>query len=128
MERTELDRFERCNDGKYFPQMNPLKVLGAIDDEGQLKEPVYAIGTVTQRGSNVMHGKNHADYFDFQGLYNVVRYLQDFKEAFPALYHVGVGQFFHVSQQRWVANRCSVRQGFSMNPGDIEQTLACMNT
>ena len=39
--------------------MKPLRVLGAIDDEGQLKEPVYAIGTVTQRGVSVMHVKNH---------------------------------------------------------------------
>ena len=67
-------------------------MIGAIDDEGQLKEPVYAIGKVTHRGANVMHGKNHADYVDFRIFYNIVRYLQEFKEAFPALYHVGVGQ------------------------------------
>ena len=73
--------------------MKPLKVLGAIYDEGQLKEPVYKIGPVTQRGSNVMHGNNHADYVDFQVFYNILRYLQDFKEDFIALYHFGVGQF-----------------------------------
>ena len=44
--------------------MKSLKVLGAIDDEGRLKEPVYDIGPVTQRVANVMHGKNHANYVD----------------------------------------------------------------
>ena len=63
-------------------------MLGAIYDEGQLKEPVHAIGPVTYRGANVMNGKNHADYVEFRGFYNILRYLQDFKEDFPALYHV----------------------------------------
>ena len=64
MSGKEFDRFERCNDGNYLPQMKSLKVLGAIDDEGRLKEPVYDIGPVTQRVANVMHGKNHANYVD----------------------------------------------------------------
>ena len=64
MARIYFDRFEQCNDDKYFPQMKPLKVLDAIDDEGQMKEPVYVIGTVTKRGDKVMHRKNHADYVD----------------------------------------------------------------
>ena len=42
--------------------MKPLKVLGAIYDEGHLKEPVYTIGTVTHRGANLIHIKNHADF------------------------------------------------------------------
>ena len=58
-----------------------------------MKEPVYAIGPVTQRVANAMHGNNHSGYVDFRGFYNIVRYLQDFKEDFLALYHVGVGQF-----------------------------------
>ena len=44
--------------------MMPLKVLGVIDDDVKLKEPVYAIVTVTQRGANVMHEKNHTNYVD----------------------------------------------------------------
>ena len=63
MTRKLFDTFDRWNDGKYFPQMKPFKVLDAIDGECQMKEPVHAIGPVTQRGSNAMHGKNHADYF-----------------------------------------------------------------
>ena len=43
----EFDIFEQWNDGTYFPQMNPLKVLGAIHDESHQKEYVYAIETVT---------------------------------------------------------------------------------
>ena len=70
----------------------PLKVLGVIDDDVKLKEPVYAIVTVTQRGANVMHEKNHTNYVDWWGLYNIVRYLQDFREDLPVLYHVVVSQ------------------------------------
>ena len=72
--------------------MNPLKVLGAVYGEDQMKETIYAIGTVTERGANVMHGKNHADYVGWRGLYNILKYLQDFKGDFPALCHVGSGQ------------------------------------
>ena len=43
----KFDRFDRWNDDKYLPQMNPLKVLIEIDNEGQLKEPLYDIVTVT---------------------------------------------------------------------------------
>ena len=46
--------------------MKPLKVLVSIYDEDQLKEPVYAIGTVIHSGDNVMHGNNHANYVDCQ--------------------------------------------------------------
>ena len=73
--------------------MKPLKVLDAIDEEGQVKEHVYEIGPLTHMGANLMHGNNYADCVDCQGLFNILRYLQDFKEYFPALYHVGVGQF-----------------------------------
>ena len=69
-------------------------MLGAIDGWGHQKEPVYAIVQVTYRVNNVIHGKNHADYVDFQVFYNIMRYLQDLKEYSPALYHVGVGQFY----------------------------------
>ena len=85
MTHRGFDIFEQCNDGKYLSQMKPLKVLGAIDYEGNLKEPVYKIGPLTQRGANMMHGNNHANYVECQVLYNIVRYLQDLKEDLPAL-------------------------------------------
>ena len=46
--------------------MNPIKGLGEIDDEVQLNCSVYEIGTVTQRGVNVMHGNNYANSVCFQ--------------------------------------------------------------
>ena len=73
--------------------MNPLKVIGAIYEEGNSKEDMCAIVPVTQMGDNVIHGNNHSDYVDCLEFYNIIRYLQDFKEKFPSLYHVGVGQF-----------------------------------
>ena len=80
--------------------MKPLKVLGEIDDEGQPKESMYAIGTVTQRGSNVMHGKNHSNTVDFQLFHKNVRYLPKSNEAFPDLYHFGLGRFYpHITTE-----------------------------
>ena len=72
--------------------MKPLKLLGAIDDEGKPKKPVYVIGPVTQRGDNVIYVNNHAGYVGCRVVYKILRYLQDFKEGFPALYHIWVGQ------------------------------------
>ena len=40
MAHKEFDSFEKWNDGTYFPQKKPLKVLGAIDDESHPKESV----------------------------------------------------------------------------------------
>ena len=74
--------------------MKPLKVLDAIDEEGQVKEHVYEIGPLTHMGANLMHGNNYANCVDCQGLFNILRYLQDFKEDFPALDHVGFGQLY----------------------------------
>ena len=42
----------------------------------------------------MMHGNKHAYYVDFRLLYNTVRYLQDFKEDFPVLFHVVFSQFY----------------------------------
>ena len=38
--------FEQWKDGKYLPQIKPIKVIGAIDDEIHLKEPLCVIGPV----------------------------------------------------------------------------------
>ena len=35
--RKEFNRFDKWNDGKYFLQMKPLKVIAAIDGEVQPK-------------------------------------------------------------------------------------------
>ena len=42
--------------------------------------------------------KNHADYMGEKGRYDIVSYLNDFSDRFPALSHVGIGQLCpHVS-------------------------------
>ena len=56
MTHKEFGSSDKWNDVTYFPQKKPLKVLGAIDDEIHSKDSVYVIGTVIQRGANVIHG------------------------------------------------------------------------
>ena len=73
--------------------MKPLTILGWIDENGDPKEPVYEIGPVVMKGKNLDRaGRNHADYIDKNGDYDIVRYLTEFAERYPALSHVGIGQ------------------------------------
>ena len=91
---AEFQRYLAFNDIQYLPEMKPNKVLGAIDDHGQPKEPVYCIGPVTERGSLLPSGRNHADYIDKTGYYDLGQYLVDHKEEkyFPAIASVGNGE------------------------------------
>ena len=82
--------------------MSPLKVLGDLDINNQLQEPVYAMGPVKVKGENLPgKGKhNHADYVDRKGYYDIVKYLTHHNDIFPALYLVGVGQLCpHISTE-----------------------------
>jgi len=55
--KKEWDKFCKYNDVKYLPICKPWRVLGAIDDAGQPKEPVYAFGHVIERGLDLKKGK-----------------------------------------------------------------------
>ena len=80
--------------------MNPLKVIGAIDDEGKLKETIYVIGSVTQRGANVMHVKNHDDYVDYRGFYNILDTCKTSRKLFLPYTMLELVNFFHTLKQR----------------------------
>jgi len=94
MAAKELQLYISYNDVKFLPVMEPLKVLGAIDENGQPREPIYAFGPVMERGLNLPgKGKrNHADYVDGKGYYNLTQYLDDMKEKFPSSSNMGMGQ------------------------------------
>ena len=78
----------------YQPKMEPKKVLSAIDENGQPKEPVYELGPVLAdgRGKDLPSKRNHADYISGNGHYDIVRYLVDHEKHFPAIYLVGIGE------------------------------------
>ena len=38
-------------------------------------------------------GKNHADYVDKDGRYDIVKYLLDMQKTFPSISNVGIGQY-----------------------------------
>ena len=67
-------------------------VLGAIDEYGQPRTPIISLGPVLKRGIDLPSGKNHADYIDKKGVYNIVQFQLDHEKLFPAVYNVGVGQ------------------------------------
>jgi len=78
----------------YLPKMEPKKVLGAIDNNGHPKAPVYGLVPVVSggRGKDLPSKRNHADYVESNGNYDIVKYLVDHKKEFPALHSVGVGE------------------------------------
>jgi len=99
--KDEFALFQQYNDIAYLPEMKPVKVLGSIDDAGDPKEPVYEIGPVKRKGKNLDNKKrNHADYINEKGGYDIVRYLNDFSDRFPAISHIGIGQLCpHISTE-----------------------------
>ena len=72
--------------------LQPTQVIGAYDDNGQPKKPVYALGKVIERGKDIYKGKNHAYYIDDNGDYDVVALFTDFRRSYPTLFAVAVGQ------------------------------------
>ena len=62
--RQEYDKFLSWNHSQYLPKMKSTRVLGAIDEEGQPRDPIYAIGAVVEKGVNLPSGRNHAEYVD----------------------------------------------------------------
>ena len=65
----------------------------SFDDNGNpLASPVLVIGEVISKGYNLPSGKNHADYIDKKGKYDVAKYLQDHKASnFKGLSEVFIG-------------------------------------
>ena len=73
----EFDYFQAICEATHFPQMSTLKVLGAIDKDGQPQDPVYAFGKMLSKGSNLSKGRNHATYINKVGYYDIVRTMND---------------------------------------------------
>ena len=90
--KEEFELFCAYKSPQCLPDVEPKKVLGAIGDDGQYKEPILSLGPVLKRGKNLPSGKNHADYVDGKGYYNIVQFLEDHEKYFPGLFQVGVGQ------------------------------------
>ena len=90
----EFKKYLRFKQGVYQPKMEPKKVLGAIDKDGQPKEPVYGLGPVLAggRGKDLPSKRNLADYVTGNGDFDIVKYLVDHAQLFPGLFSVGVGE------------------------------------
>ncbi|KAL7523843.1 hypothetical protein ACHAXR_000358, partial [Thalassiosira sp. AJA248-18] len=76
----ELDLYLSYVKSMYQPEMElePTKTLGAYDDDGQPRAtPIYAIGKVTKKGSNLPSRFNLADYVDRKGRFDLVGYIMD---------------------------------------------------
>eukprot|EP00957_Ditylum_brightwellii_P067874 5151984-Ditylum_brightwellii.AAC.1 len=90
----ELNKYYEYMEYKYLSTMQSLVVLGAINEGGQPKEPVYAFGPVIER----------------------VRCITDFKEKFPSLCKVIVDQIDpHISTEADVESPFS-QSGFLADP------------
>ena len=72
--------------------MKPKIILGAIDQIGNPRTPIIALGPITKRGKDFPPDMNHADYVDKKGSYDIVKFQLGHKEIFPAVFNVVVGQ------------------------------------
>jgi hypothetical protein len=79
-------------------RMKPSICLGFNDEDGNPQVPIYAIGELINPGLSLPSRKNHAQYMDKAGHYDIVSYLYNHKNVFRGIYHVGVGQLCpHIS-------------------------------
>ena len=113
----ELEKYVSWNHSQYLPTMEATKLLGAIDADGNPREPVYAFGAVIERGSELpCEDFNHADYVDSTGYYNIVQYLINVRNHFPAIYSVGVGQLAAHSPTEVNCEGCFSLSGYLNHP------------
>ena len=96
----ELKSYMKYKHFKYLLEVEQKIVIGAINEYGQPRTPSIALGPVTKRGKDLPSGKNHADYINKKGVYDIVKFQLDHKDLFPAVFHVGVGQLSsHLSSE-----------------------------
>ena len=50
------------------------------------------LGPITERGKDLPSDKNHADYVDKNGFYDIIKIQLDYKALFPAVFNVAVSQ------------------------------------
>lgn len=91
--QEELAKFDQWRKSRFLPEMKKVKVLGAYDNVGHLRDkPILCIGPVIKEGENLPSGRNRAQYIDKSGYYNIVQFFLDAEQDFPALSVVVVGQ------------------------------------
>eukprot|EP00804_Cyclotella_cryptica_P017616 CCRYP_006744-RA/>CCRYP_006744-RA protein AED:0.21 eAED:0.11 QI:0/0/0/1/0/0/2/0/93 len=91
--------------------MKLIKVLCAIDDDGDPREPVYKIGPVIKLGKNVNnHSRNHVDYVDNNGGYDIT-----------------LVNYVHIYLLKLTMSRYSAKQVSCLIQEELNQTYAHTN-
>ena len=109
-------------------------MLGAFDKDVQPKEPTYAIGQVTEKGTN-LHGKgkgkgqlNHADNIDETRYHDIAKYLQDFKKDKSQVFRVwALGNYDLPYLLNWIVSPCTAKHDSCLIQGVLKQIFVCMN-
>eukprot|EP00956_Cyclotella_meneghiniana_P029993 scaffold74496_cov26-Cyclotella_meneghiniana.AAC.1 len=76
--KAELDKYETWKKFKFLPRVKPVKTLGGFDSIGHKEEEAaISIGPVIDKGEGaaLSSGKNHANYIDQKGYYDIVGLL-----------------------------------------------------
>lgn len=88
----ELKSYMKYKYFKYLPEVEPKIVIGAIDEYGQPRTPIIALGPVKRKGGNFPQVRIMLITSIKKGVYDIVKFQLDHKDLFPAVFHVGVGQ------------------------------------
>ena len=79
----ELSKYESYNKSRFQPQLKPTKTLGSFHEDGNHRDlHILAIGEVIKKGDNLPSGKNHSNYIDKKGTYDIVGYMEHHKSMF----------------------------------------------
>lgn len=116
----EINQFFANNNYRFLPKMKALRTLGAVDEKGQPKVPVYELGPVLQRGDDFYvcgdTRLNHADYVDEKGYFDICQFYEATKFLYPGMANTFLGKlviliFFSSTKQQSFLSR--LRKYFS---------------
>ena len=116
----EINHFFANNNHRFLPKMKAQRTLGAVDECGQPKKPVYELGPVLEKGDDFyVCGStrlNHADYMDGKGYFDICQFYEDTKFLYPGLANTFLGKLGHHSCQEADCETLFSMSGYKSDP------------
>jgi hypothetical protein len=119
----EYDVYLSYMHSSLLPQMKKL-VLGFNDNDGNLQDPIDAMGEVIIPGINLQSKMNHAQYIDKSRHYDIVSYLFDTRRYFQVFSILVLVKSVHMFLRKWIVRVCFSQAGFLADTCQ-SRTLVC---
>lgn len=116
----EMNQFFANNNSRFLPKMKAHRTLGAVDERGQPRQPVYELGPVLEKGDDFyVSGNtrlNHANYMDRKGYFDLCQFYEDTKFLYPGLAYTFLGKIGHHSCQEADCETLFSMSGYKSDP------------